>query len=306
MQLSIVSPVFNAEEILEELVSLIKHNCETNNLSFEIILIDDFSQDNSWIKINTISKNVKELKGIKLSKNFGQHAAITAGISKSKGDTVIIMDCDLQDNPKYISTLYNESKKGNNIVCTIKDSKKHSLYRRISSKLFFLLVNIFSEVTLEKNLGTMTLIDRKVANEFLKVKDYIRHSSIIIKSLGFKRSFINVVHDERKKGKSSYSLKKLISQATNGIISNSKILLNISIYIGLVFILLSFIISTTIVVLSFYYSFSKGWPSTIILILFSTGLLTFTLGIHGYYIGNIYDQSKEKPIFTIEDEINFN
>lgn len=301
MKVSIVSPVYQAQEILPELVKQITDVCRAEKYNYEIILVEDCGKDQSWSKIIELNREFKELKGFKLSKNFGQHYAITAGIAQASGDVIVVMDCDLQDNPIYIPHLIQKHLEGYNVVCTIKQQKKYSLYRRFASDLFFKIINNLSDVTLEKGLGTMTLIDRKVADEYLKIKDYHRHSSMIFSWLGFKRGFIHIEHQPRFSGRSSYNLNKLIKHAINGVISQSDKLLRWSITAGFILFFASLFGAIYIVLRSFYHQFEVGWPSIVVLILFTTGIILFMLGIAGIYIGKIFDQVKDRPLYIIQE-----
>jgi glycosyltransferase involved in cell wall biosynthesis len=300
MKLSVVSPVYHAAPILAELVKRIAEVCRARQYDFEIILVEDHGNDDSWIRICELAKVYPELKGFRLSRNFGQHYAITAGIAKAQGDMMVIMDCDLQDDPAYLPQLIEKQQQGFNVVCTIKKQKKYSMYRRFASDLFFKIINNLSDIRLENGLGTMTLIDRKVADEYLKIKDYHRHSSMIFSWLGFKRGFIDIEHLPRFEGKSSYNLKKLIHHAINGVISQSDKLLRWSITAGFFMFGASLLGVLFIVIKSFYHRFEVGWPSLVVLILFTTGIILFMLGITGIYIGKIFEQVKERPLYIIE------
>jgi glycosyltransferase involved in cell wall biosynthesis len=301
MKISIVSPVYNAEKILHELVKRITEICELHKYEHELILVEDCSKDSSWESIIKLSKIYPNLKGYKLSRNFGQHYAITAGISNASGDLIIIMDCDLQDNPSYIYNLIEKSKEGYDVVCTIKNSSNHSFFRSASSSLFYKTLNLLSDVQLENNLGTMTLINRKVVSEYLKINDYHRHSNLLFKWLGFKRGFIFIDHQKRFQGESSYTLSKLFRHAVNGVISQSDKLLRWSITLGLIMFIASLMGVIFIVVKSFFHQFEVGWPSLVVLILFTTGILLLMLGILGLYIGKIFEQVKQRPLFIIEE-----
>lgn len=301
MKVSVISPVYSAAAILPELAQRITAVCEENKYDYEIVLVEDCGKDNSWEVMQELSKTYPKLRGFKLSKNFGQHYALTAAITKSTGDVIIIMDCDLQDNPSYIPEIIAKHKEGFNVVCTIKQSKKYSWYRRITSDLFFFIINKLSDVQLEKNLGTFTLIDRKVADEFLKIKDYHRHTSLIFSWLGFKRGYVQVVHDQRFEGKSSYNIKKLIAHAINGVISQSDKILRWSITAGLALFMVSILGIMYILIKSFFVHFDKGWPSIFIAIIACTGIILFMLGILGLYIGKIFEQVKERPLFIIDE-----
>jgi glycosyltransferase involved in cell wall biosynthesis len=302
VKLSIVSPVYKASNILPILLERIVYVCNQNEYEFEIILIDDASPDDSWNQIIALSKLYPQLKGYKLSRNFGQHYAVTAGIHNSHGDYIVIMDCDLQDNPEYIPVFVNKALEGYNVVCSIKNNKEYSLFRKLTSDLYFFIINQLSDVKLEKNLGTMTLIDRKVAVAFLRVKEYHRHSSMIFSWLGFNRSYIRIIHDARYSGKSSYSIQKLVSHAVNGIISQSNKLLKFSISIGLFLFGLSVIGSVYVVIRSFSTNFLPGWPSLSVLVLFTSGVILLMIGILGVYLGKVFEQVKERPLYFISEE----
>lgn len=301
--LSVISPVYNAANILPELVSRVDEVCTRNNLDFEIILVDDKSKDDSWRVISELVKKYTRLRAFRLSRNFGQHYAITAAISKAKGSTIIIMDCDLQDNPEDIPILIAKQREGFNVVCTIKNTKNYSFFRRVTSDLFFLIINHLSDVKLEKNLGTFTLIDRIVADHFLKIYDYHRHTSLIFSWMGFNRGFVNVEHQPRFEGKSSYNLGKLIAHAINGVISQSDRILKWSISIGLLIFISSIIGILYILIKSFYVDFDPGWPSIFVSILFSTGIILCMIGVLGLYLGKVFEQVKQRPLFIISEEL---
>lgn len=302
MDLSIVSPVYKAEKILPELVKRITETCNSAGYSFEIILVEDHGNDRSWDVMVELAAAHPQVKGFKLSKNFGQHYAITAGINKACGDLVVIIDCDLQENPAYIPEMVQKAREGYNVVCTIKKNKNYSWYRRLTSDLFYKVLNGLSDVKLENNLGTMTLIDSKVRAEYLKISDYHRHSNLIFSWLGFNRGYVYVDHDERFEGKSSYSFSKLLKHAINGVISQSDKLLRWSITAGLVMFISSLLGVAYIIIRSFFHTFALGWPSIVVLILFTTGIILFMLGITGIYIGKIFEQVKGRPLYIISEE----
>ena len=302
MKLSIVSPVYKASGIIPELVSRIAHVCESEKYNYEIILVDDGSPDNSWKIIESLSLQYPKLRGFKLSKNYGQHYAISAGIHKAQGDYIVIMDCDLQDDPVYIPQLIGKSLEGFNVVCTIKQVKKYGFLRRLTSDLYFFIINRLSDIKLEKNLGTMTLIDRKVADAFSEIKDYHRHSSMVFAWLGFNRGYIETIQQPRFSGKSSYNFRKLLSHAINGVISQSDRLLKVSITIGLMMFGLSILGGLYIVVKSFTTEFEAGWPSLSVLILFTSGIILLMIGILGLYLGKVFEQVKNRPLYIISEQ----
>lgn len=300
--ISVVIPVYGADLILPELVKQINEKGQSVEYNLEIILVDDRGSDNAWTIIKNLIIDTTNVKGYKLSRNFGQHAAITAGIEKSEGDYVVIMDCDLQDNPKYIPELFNKSKEGFDVICTIKNTKKHSKFRKITSDLFFRLNNWLSGVKLEDNLGGYVMFNRKVVTDFLRLKDQHRHLSILLAWLGFKRGYIKVQHDDRFEGKSSYKFGALLKHAIDGIISNSTRLLSLTVGLSFIFIFSSIASIFAIIISSFYIDFNVGWPSLVVIILFCTGFILMAIGITGMYVGRILEQVKDRPLFLIEEE----
>ena len=222
--ISVVSPVYQAEKIIPELIRQVEEELTKITTSYEIILIEDCSKDNSWEEINRIAKNNNKIKAVKFSKNFGQHIAIKAGIELAKGDCCIVMDCDLQDNPKYINSLVEEWLKGNDIVFTIKENRAHSIFKNLSTRFFNLFFNFLVEnksMESSNQIGSYSLISRKVIEAFKQYNDYQFHYLMVLRWLGFEKSCIEVKHNNRFEGKSSYNLKKLLSHALIAIIFQS-------------------------------------------------------------------------------------
>jgi len=307
LYLSVVSPVFLAEGIVDELVKRITEEVSKITQDYEIILVDDGSSDKSWKKIEDNCKADKRIKGIKLSRNFGQHYAITAGLKESRGDYVVVMDCDLQENPRYIHDLIIKSKEGYDIVLTTHENRKHGKIKNLFSRIFH---HIFNMLVGNKNLkggaqyGSLSLLTRKVVQAFSEYNDFHRHYLSVIRWLGFSKTEITVKHEERFSGKTSYSIKKLIIFAVDGIVSQTEKLLRFSIYTGFSFALIALIAILYVVVISIKYGFQPGWASTTVLIIFCTGLILISLGVAGIYIGKIFDQVKDRPLFIIDEKIN--
>ena len=305
--LSIVSPVYLVEGIVDELVNRITEEASKITQYYEIILVEDGSSDQSWQKIKENCEADKRVKGVKLSRNFGQHYAITAGLEKSQGDYVVVMNCDLQENPNYIHELLDKAKEGYDVVLTVHNNRKHGIIKNIFSKIFY---RVFNWLVGNKNLrsgtqyGALSLLTRKVVQAFSEFNDYHRHYLSVIRWLGFSKIEITVDHEERFIGKSSYSFKKLIILALDGIISQTDKLLRYSIYIGFSFAMIGLFAIIYIVLLYFYKGFQSGWASMVVLIIFSTGLILMSLGIVGIYIEKIFEQTKDRPLYLIDETIN--
>lgn len=305
MKLSIVSPVYKAEDIVDELVIRIIKTVSQITEDFEIILIDDCSPDGSWNKIKENCKKDKRIKGIKLSSNFGQHYAITAGLEISQGDHVVVIDCDLQDDPSYIPKLYEKAREGYEVVYTRVQTRTHSFSRNFLSSLFMRVLSWFSDCNnVGKNLTCFSILSRKVVNAFCKIKDAQRHYLLLLRWLGFKHCYIDIVQNPRFSGNSSYSFLKLWGLAIDGIVSQSDKLLRLSISVGLGFSSLSIFFAVVLIAMYFIKDHKEGWTSLMVLILFTTGIILISIGILGIYIGKILEQAKGRPLYIIDEKVN--
>lgn len=305
MEISIISPVYKAEKIIDELVKRI--TCEIQKITndYEIILIEDGSPDNCWVQIEENCRKNDKVVGIKLSRNFGQHYAITAGIENAKGKTIVLMDCDLQDDPIFIKDLLKERDNGYDIVFTKRKMRKHSFLKSFYSQAYNKFFNIFSDRKYDVNAGSLVCFSQQVGRVFVQLKEKDRLYLQMLKWIGFNNITIEVEHKERFEGKSSYSLYKLIKLGLQGWTSHSDKLLKITSYLGFTISLFSLIIGFTIAISHFYGKLQTGWPSIIVSIFFSTGLILMGMGILGVYIGKIFEQVKDRPLFIIEKKINY-
>jgi glycosyltransferase involved in cell wall biosynthesis len=307
MLLSIVSPVYQAQNIVKTLVAKICDAVQTITEDFEIILVEDGSMDNSWLAIEEAAQQNKHVKGIKLSRNFGQHFAITAGISKAKGNFVVVMDCDLQEDPKYIPILYQKILEGYEIVFTEKEKKKHSLFKKMTSFLFNYLYNFLVNEKMQKRsvaIANLSIVSRKAVDAYLSFNDY-RHQYIsVLRWIGFKYETIEIAHEKRFEGKSSYSLYKMWSLGLDAIVSQSDKLLRMTIGLGFILFLISMLSVLAILILYMFIPFAHGWASLATLIIFTSGVIVFSIGICGIYIGKTFEQTKMRPRYIVDKTIN--
>ena len=305
--LSVVSPVFLAEGIVDKLVKRITEEVSKITQDYEIILVDDGSSDKSWEKIEDNCKTDERIKGIKLSRNFGQHYAISAGLQESNGDYVVVMDCDLQDNPKYIVDLLNKADEGFDIVYTIKKVRKHGFIKNLFAgcfhKVFNWLIND-KRMSSDEQVGAFSLLSRKVVDAFCDYPEYHRAYLNVLCWLGFSNTRILVEHDKRYHGKTSYSFTKSITLALDSVVSHSNKFLLVSIYIGFVFAMFGFLSIIYIIIKSIASGFQPGWASTMVLFIFCTGLILISVGITGIYVGKIFMQAKRRPLYLIDKKLN--
>ena len=303
--ISVVSPVYQAEKIISELVKQLHENLTAITDNYEIILVNDGSSDSSWPSIFSECEKDKRVKGINLSRNFGQHYAITAGLTYTKGEWVIVMDCDLQDRPDEIPNLYNRALEGWDIVYARRSNRQDNFFKKMSSKIFNIFLTFFTGINLN-NTVNFGIYHSNVISEYNKMKEYSRAFCVLIRHLGFLSCTIDVNHSKRYNGKSSYNLTKLFKLAFDIIISNTNKPLKLTVGFGFAVSLLSFLLALYNLVAKFIGIIEvPGYTSTIFSIWFVGGLILFVLGMIGLYIGKIFDQVKDRPLFIVRETINF-
>ncbi len=307
LSVSVVSPVYRAEPIVEELVRRLKAALQAVTENYEIILVEDGGPDRSWEKIEACAAQDPRIRGIKLSRNFGQHLAITAGLFHAAGDYVVVIDCDLQEDPADIPRLIAEAEKGFDVVLTKKRVRAHSGWKNAGARLYGAACNWLTDspfMTSSSEVGAFSVLSKKVVEQFRRIQDYHRHYLLVVRWLGFKTTYVDIDHAERFAGTSSYSLARLLRHAIDGITSQSTKLLRLSIGLGFLFCLASVVSIVGIFIAYYLHGFKEGWPSLAVLILFSTGLNLLCLGIVGLYLGRTFEQVKGRPLFIIDESIN--
>ena len=302
--ISIVSPVYRAEKILPILVSEINLVMERIGEDYEIVLVDDRSPDNSWEVMKVLSSQNPKIKSIRLSRNFGQHSAIFAGLTKTKGDWVVVMDCDMQDQPKEIAKLYKKALEGYDIVLGQRENRKDKFLKKLSSKLFYKVFNYLSGGHFNNEIGNFGIYRKKAIDSILNINDYIKFFPLFINWVGFKSVSIPIEHGEREEGKSSYSISRLLKLAFNAIISFSDKPLRLFINFGLGISILSFVLGIYYLYLSITHKITQpGFSSLILSIWFLSGIIISCIGIVGVYLGKTFDQAKGRPTFIIDEEV---
>lgn len=302
--ISIVSPVYRAEKILPILVSEINLVMERIGEDYEIILVDDRSPDNSWEVMKMLSNQNFKIKSIRLSRNFGQHSAIFAGLTRAKGDWVVVMDCDMQDQPKEIAKLYKKALEGYDIVLGQRENRKDKFLKKLTSKLFYKVFNYLSGANFDNNVANFGIYHQKTIKSILDMGDYVKFFSLFINWIGFKSVSIPIEHGEREEGKSTYSVGRLFKQAFNVIISFSDKPLRLFINFGLSISVLSFIVGIYYLYLALTGKIAQpGFSSLILSIWFLSGIIISCIGIVGVYLGKTFDQAKGRPTFIIDEEV---
>jgi len=303
--ISFVSPVYKAEKILKKLVGEIQNVMLVINQPYEIILVDDRSPDSSWSIMKQLSSEHDEIKSIRLSRNFGQHPAIMAGLSLVKGNWIVVLDCDLQDQPKEVLKLYNKAKEGFDIVLAKRKNRQDSFIKKLSSLFFAKIYGFLTDSSFNSEIANFGIYNKKVIIETLRMGDYIKSFPLFINWIGFNKCCIEVEHGLRANSKSTYTWSKLIELALNTIISFSNKPLKIFIKSGLLISLFSFFVGVYNLYLSMNGKIEVlGYSSIIISIWFLSGIIITIIGITGIYIGKIFDQVKKRKSYIIDKIIS--
>lgn len=305
IHLSVVSPVYRAENIVSELVKQVREAVQTITDDFEIILVNDASPDASWEKIKDECQIDKRVKGINLSRNFGQHYAITAGLNYAKGEWVVVMDCDLQDRPDEIPNLYRKAQEGYDSVFAQRKVRNDGFLKKNLSRLFYKLFSYLTETKQDASVANFGIYHHKVIEALLSMKDQIRFFPTMVQWVGFRKYYLPVKHSERFEGKSSYNFKGLFKLALNSILAFSDKPLRLTVKLGFSIALISFIVMLIYFIMYLTGAIKVlGFTSLIISFWFLSGIIIFILGFVGLYIGKVFEKVKDRPNFIVKDEVN--
>jgi dolichol-phosphate mannosyltransferase len=290
---------------VSQLVREIKENVSPLTENFEIILVEDGSPDRSWDAIETECKNDQRVKGIRLSRNFGQHYAITAGLDHTNGEWVIVMDCDLQDRPEEIINLYREAEKGFDVVLARRAVRKDSTNKKLFSKLFYKVLGYLTGTEQDAAVANFGIYHHKVVTVICSMREQIRYFPTMVKWVGFKKTYLDVKHSGREDGKSTYTFKKLLALAFDILLSNSEKPIRLIVKTGLFISTASFLFGLIVIVKYFVGSIEvMGYTSLILSLWFLGGMIMMMLGIIGLYIGKTFQGVKNRPIYIVAEKEN--
>jgi dolichol-phosphate mannosyltransferase len=269
--------------------------------SYEIILVDDRAEDGSWPEIERLADLDSCVRGILLSRNFGQHAAITAGLEYARGAWVAVIDCDLQDPPEDIPRLFARAVEGCDIVFGRRTRKKPAnIPRRLLGTLYYWGLRTFAGAKSQGEFGTLSVLSRKAVDAFLALGDNDRHYTLVLLWLGFHTAIVDYEPVPRFEGRSSYSFRRLLKVAANGVFFQTTFLLRWVVYLG-------FGLALTGGALALYLLYGRltghvypGWTGIIVAILLQGGFIILSTGVTGLYIGRVFEQSRGRPLFVVD------
>ncbi len=304
-KLSIVIPVYGCKDALEELYLRLTKTLTTLTKNYEIILVNDACPQNSWKVISELCQKDTHVKGIEFSRNFGQMKAILAGLDYAKGDYILVMDCDLQDRPEEIPKLLSKLDEGYDIVFAKRSNRQDAKRKILIANLFYKMYSFAVGQKYDPELCNFSIMRKEVADAYTKMREEHRAYVMYLQWLGFKQTSIAVEHSPRKSGKSSYSLKKRFNLAFEILFSQSDKFLRLIVGLGTLISFLSFLAIIIIIIIHLTNpSQVPGWTSTIAAICLMGGINIAVIGIVGLYVGNIFVQVKERPLYVIRDTIN--
>jgi polyisoprenyl-phosphate glycosyltransferase len=303
VDVSVVVPVYGCETCLRELHRRLTAALDWTTGSYELVFVEDRGPDQSWRVARELAESDPHVRAFRLSRNFGQHAAITAGLGQARGRWCVVMDCDLQDPPEEIRRLYAKAAEGYDIVLARRERKRLSFFRRAGSRLYFALLNFFAGTSIDPGHGSFSIISRKVVDAFLQFHDRDRHYLFVLYWLGFERASIEYKHSARESGKSSYTLRSLLGHAVGGMFFQTTVLLRWVIYAGFLLALVGLGAAAYFAIARLNGTAYPGWTSLAVLLFLIGGLITISTGVTGLYIGRIFDEARARPLFVIDEEI---
>ena len=298
--ISVVIPVYKAEDCLDELYQRLMASLESVTSNFEIVLVEDCGGDRSWAKILDLARRDGRVKGLQFSRNFGQHYGITAGLDQCEGDWVVVMDCDLQDRPEEIPRLYAKALEGYDVVLARRGWRKDSALKRLTSWLFYKVFSYLADIDYDGETGNFRIISRKVVKSFRSMREQSRFFGGLVTWMGFPTASVDVQHDERFAGQTSYTFRKLWKLACETIIAYSDKPLRLSIRVGFAISALAFSYGSYIIYRALVHGTPiMGWSSLIASLYFLGGIIISILGILGVYLGKAFDEAKRRPLYII-------
>lgn len=305
-KLSVVIPIFNEQDCLAELTKRLIDTLTPLKLTFEIIYVDDGSLDTSWSIIEELYKEYFSIKGIRFSRNFGHHVAITSGLDYSSGDWVVTMDGDLQDQPEEIPKLLEEALRGFDVVLAKRKNRKHHWFKRQLAKYFYVVFEKLSGIPFDPEVGVFRILSRRAVKEICEMRETSRFFSGLVHWVGFSQTSIDVIHAKRFAGETKYSLYRQVGLATEAILSFTDKPLKICIYLGMFVVLFGAGYAIYIIINALYGNIEvSGYASLMSVVLVMGGITITTIGLVGLYIGRIFKQIKNRPLYIIEQKLNF-
>lgn len=304
MKVSLIVPCYNEEKNVETFYNTVIQSFKNHISDYEIIFINDGSLDGTYQKLKALYKTADNVKVVNFSRNFGKESAMYAGLQKAKGDYITIIDADLQQNPNLVIKMVDflEQNQEYDSVAMYQESRNESKVLSFFKTGFYKIINSVCEIDFRSGASDFRTFRHYVVDAILKIKEYHRFSKGIFSWVGFNTYYMPYVANERYAGKSSWSFKKLLKYAIEGITAFTTFPLKLSTYIGIISSVFSLIYMVVIIVQKLFYGINiPGYATLVVLILLIGGIQLLALGVIGQYLSKMYIQGKHRPIF-IEKE----
>jgi polyisoprenyl-phosphate glycosyltransferase len=299
--MTVVVPVYGCRDCVGELHRRICAALAPVVSDFELVLVDDGSPDGSWPVLRELARADARVRALRLSRNFGQHAAITAGLAASRGRWVAVLDCDLQDPPEELPRLYAKALEGYDVVLSRREERVESLPRRLAASAYFRFHNMIARGNLHTNYTNLSVISRKVVDSFLALRDQDRQYLLILHWLGYRRAELDVKQDPRSVGSSSYSFRQLVKVAVDGVFFQSTLLLRLIIYFGFFLAFLGAALAGYALIAWLTGNHLPSWTALPMFGLLLAAFIIISGGVTGLYVGKIFDQVKGRPLFVVDE-----
>lgn len=304
MKMSIVIPVYGCRAAIPELHRRLTESVSAITEDYEIIMVNDACPQNSWESIEELCQTDSHVKGLELSRNFGQMKAILAGLDYSTGDWVVVMDCDLQDRPEEIPNLYSKAMEGYDVVFARRKNRKDNRLKKFFAKAFYKVYEYATDTKYDESLCNFSIIKKDVVKSYCSMREQHRSYVMYLKWLGYRQTALDVEHDERFEGKSSYSFKKRMALAFDILTSQSDKLLKLTVKVGLLISILSVVVIIGLIINYFTANIATGWTSLIATMFLLGGMIIAVVGLVGLYVGNVFMQVKERPLYVVRQILN--
>lgn len=301
--LSVVVPVYGSDDVLAELHRRVVATVEKITPAFELIFVNDASPDKAWSVVQELAKKDARVRGLNLSRNFGQYPAITAGLSASKGEWVVVMDCDLQDQPEEILPMYQKAQEGFFVVVGSRQKRHDDAIRLFVSRMFYATLSYLTGRPQDRTIANFGMYHRRVVDAILSMRDHMRYFSVMVRWVGFRTAVIPVEHAKRQGGKSGYSLAKLFSLATDIILAYSEGPLRLIVKFGVVVTLLAVLYAAYLLLQGFMGIAVSPFAFLLASLWLIFGLLSTMLGVIALYLGKTFEEVKKRPIYIVQEEV---
>ncbi|AKS38215.1 glycosyltransferase [Anoxybacillus gonensis] len=300
---SVVIPVYNEALVIRETYKRLKRVMEQTDGAYELLFVNDGSKDDTLDMLKELAVRDDTVKYLDFSRNFGHQIAITAGMDYASGEAIVIIDADLQDPPELILEMIEKWKEGYDVVYAKRTKRKgETFFKRATAYAFYRLLRAATEIDIPLDTGDFRLIDRKVRDELVGMRERSRFVRGLVSWVGFKQTAIEYERDERFAGETKYPLKKMIRFSLDGITSFSYKPLKLASLLGFLLSFVSVVWMIAVLYLKlFTHSTVTGWSSLVMTVLFFNGVVLIMLGVIGEYIGRIYDEVKHRPLYILKE-----